>query len=330
MKTTRLITLYAAVMLLAACGDDGEDVIVQSGGGNTNVTSGSNENRNTSGPLEARYRMEFPHLKGEPSVVVVHKAILNKNDKEKGINYSVEWDPNINAQRWSCYQMYSSVNYHPSYNVTRYYASNNGSLAADCQYPNDQDLPAQLQMTADPYKNNGYDHGHICPSADRQRAEEANYQTFFITNLQPQYKNFNGSNDDGEINNRSPWYRLEMQVRSWTSSFDTLYVCKGGTIDNGRTLGTLKDKVYGKNIIPIPRYFFVALCGKKGSSYKAIGFWMEHVSSYSERKPLSTYAYSIDELESKTGIDFFCNLPDAIEKEVEKSYRASDWSGNLQ
>lgn len=32
------------------------------------------------------------------------------------------------------------------------------------------------------------------------------------------------------------------------------------------------------------------------------------------------YAISIDELEKRTGIDFFCNLPDAIEDKVEKAF----------
>ena len=39
----------------------------------------------------------------------------------------------------------------------------------------------------------------------------------------------------------------------------------------------------------------------------------------------SKYAISIDELEKRTGIDFFCNLPDNIENAVESSYYLSDW-----
>ena len=35
---------------------------------------------------------------------------------------------------------------------------------------------------------------------------------------------------------------------------------------------------------------------------------------------------SIDKLEQLTGIDFFCNLPDDIEKQVEKTFNASSWA----
>jgi endonuclease G len=120
-------------------------------------------------------------------------------------------------------------------------------------------------------------------------------------------------------------------VRTWASSCVTLYVCKGGTIDKSEhILQYLTDKIVGKNKIPVPKYFFVAIFGKKGTTYKAVGFWMEHLANYESQISLSIYAKSIDELEELTGIDFFCNLPDNIEDAVEKSYSPSDWSGNLK
>ena len=36
---------------------------------------------------------------------------------------------------------------------------------------------------------------------------------------------------------------------------------------------------------------------------------------------MQKYALSIDELEQNNGIDFFCNLPDALEDEVESSIK---------
>ncbi len=319
---------FTVLLALTACSDDGEDIVIDS---NTNKkTTVVNVNRNTDGPKEAKYRLEFPHLKGGNDVVIVHRAIMNKNTKTEGVNYCVEWSPAINAQRWSCYQLYSSINYNTSDNVSRYNASNDGSLSASCQYPNDPDLSPTYQMTADPYKYNGFDHGHICPSADRLRTTEANYQTFFITNMQPQYSNFNGSNSNGQINERSPWVRLESQIRTWAGAnmSDTLFIVKGGTIDSSnQILKYLTDKINGQNKIPVPKYFFVALLSKKASRLTAIGFWMEHVDSYADKKPLSNYAKSIDELERLTGIDFFCNLPDDEEDSVERSYSATLWSG---
>ena len=125
--------------------------------------------------------------------------------------------------------------------------------------------------------------------------------------MQPQYRNFNGSDN-------SPWYRLEGQVRSWANATttETLYVVKGGTIEDNQILPTLV-----KGEMRVPKYYFVALLMKNAQGYKAVGFWMEHLTNYPVAQPLASYAVSIRKLEELTGIDFFCNLPDDTENRVE-------------
>lgn len=315
MKTTKLLMLGITLFTLAACGGGDDIVIERNTNPQTPETPAANDNRNTTGVMAAQTRLEFPHLRDNGSLVIVHRAQLNKT--QEGINYCVEWDPAVNAQRWSCYQMYSSINYNSSYNVSRYKADNDGTLSAECQYPNDPDLPAAYRMSADPYKYNGYDHGHICPSADRLRSSESNYQTFYITNMQPQLNIFNAG----------IWEVMEEQVRTWASMSDTLYVCKGGTIDKEEhIIKYLTDQINGKNKIPVPRYFFMAVLSKKGNNYKALGFWVEQLNEDHTNDALSGYAVSIDLLERYTGIDFFCNLPDDTESKVESSLTLSSWN----
>ena len=124
------------------------------------------------------------------------------------------------------------------------------------------------------------------------------------------------------------WADMEAKVRSWNrDSFrDTLYVVKGGTID-GRdyVFDFLTHDNYG---VLIPKYFFMAILCLKNGKYKALGFWIEHKPSYtqSEQKSIKQYAISIDELEQRTGIDFFCNLDDEIEEATEKATDVSAWS----
>jgi endonuclease G len=50
---------------------------------------------------------------------------------------------------------------------------------------------------------------------------------------------------------------------------------------------------------------------------------------YAQYEKLADYVINVDRLEQLTGIDFFCNLPDDIEQEVESATRAkmiSDWN----
>ena len=43
-------------------------------------------------------------------------------------------------------------------------------------------------------------------------------------------------------------------------------------------------------------------------------------------RPLMTYMLSVDEVEAQTGIDFFYNLPDNLESQIESTYSVSDWT----
>jgi endonuclease G len=69
----------------------------------------------------------------------------------------------------------------------------------------------------------------------------------------------------------------------------------------------------------------MAVLSRKGSQWQAMGYWVEQVNADRSNDNRKNYAISIDQLESLTGIDFFCNLPDDIETKVEKSLLSSYW-----
>ena len=147
-------------------------------------------------------------------------------------------------------------------------------------------------------------------------SREVNEQTFYYTNMSPQRNKFN----------TGIWLTLEGQVQSWGRSCtasDTLYVVKGGTIDKE---DQIRGYISNDRSKPIPRYYYMALLFKKGDSFKAIAFWMEHTDTPKSTK-LVDYALSIDELEKKTGIDFFPNLNDNLENALEATYSTKAWPG---
>ena len=98
-----------------------------------------------------------------------------------------------------------------------------------------------------------------------------------------------------------------------------------GTIDKEEQV---KEYIGGDRSKPVPKYYYMALLFKKGDSFKAIAFWMEHTDSKpSKTIKLVDYALSIDELEEKTGIDFFPNLNDNLENALEATYSTKAWPG---
>ncbi len=291
LKPLLSLTFLSAFLIFCSCSKDENDAKIPG--------IAENKNKNLTNIYPEASRLEFPKLKGGSSIVLVHKT----NDKY-GVNFSTEWDCTKKSQRWSCYQMHGG---NSGGNVGRYQEG----------YPFDEDLDFSNYFTSadgtpmDLFWNSGYDHGHICPSADRQYSKEANRQTFFLTNMQPQRNVFNAG----------VWSAMEQQVRNWNrGSFrDTLYVCKGGTIDRDDQI-----RGYVQNKMIIPKYFFMALLCKNSSGYKALAFWIEHKDKDSDYAKdvkgdyqLSPYVINIRDLETLTGIDFFCNLDDETENHVE-------------
>ncbi len=302
MKYPIYLSLLCISLTLTACGGDDDD---NGGGGSSSAQANSNRNVSASQPEISR--LEFPKVKGGNSFVVIHK--VNNAPDPDGVNYSIEWDKDKKAQRWSCYQM------------NKGFRGNAGRWGDNNPWPEDPDIPStyRLDNSSYYYSGSGFDRGHILPSADRQYSVSANKQTFYYSNMHPQYRAFNsGANNKSD----SPWIRLENQVRTWTlrSNTDTLYVCKGGTIDSEENI-----LMRVKNELIVPKYFFVAVMSKNKAGYAAIGFYIKHDNNDHGSNPLSDYAMSIDELEQKTGIDFFCNLPDNEEKRVESSFALNIW-----
>lgn len=288
------------IALLAACGNDDE-------GGNSADNNSVNLNRNVSATQPELSRLEFPRVKTDgSSLVVIHRTSDGYND---GLNFATEWDKNLKSQRWSCYIMVQG--YHKSGIERRDYRINKKT---ESTYLYDADMNDSYYLDDDYFYGSGFDHGHICPSADRLYSNKANDQTFYLTNMQPQYNKFNAG----------LWAKMEDRVRKFTptAAGDTLFVCKGGTIDSEENI---LQRVQGKLIVP--KYFYMALLMKNSLGYRAIAFWAENLNKdmSSDISNLKNYCISIDELESRTGIDFFCNLPDKIETEVEKSYSLAAW-----
>lgn len=251
-------------------------------------------------PREEAYRIEVPHLSDDiidaKSLFISHYAADPQGKKH--LNYSFEYSKSKRHTYWVAFTFD---------NIT----SKSATSRTD-EWAQDPLIP--LEFAADRSDFYGYDRGHLVASADRLFSREANVQTFYYSNMSPQNNNFNGG----------IWAELENKVRSWGSSGvvrDTLYVVKGGTIREDQVLA-----YNGGNQIPVPKYYFMAILALKNNQYKSIAFWFEH-KPYAKPYILKEFVVSVKELETKTGFNFFHNLPDGIENSVEQQKNHLDWPG---
>lgn len=255
---------------------------------------------------------EIPHL-NDQNVYADHYVTM---DGVQILNYALEWDNTKRHANWVAFTFDTTT-----------------SAGTDA-WSVDPKLPAEMQVQESDHKNDGFDKGHLCASEDRVYLKEANEQTFYYSNMSPQLNDFNGGF----------WGKLEARVQTWGRStadgvYDKVYVTKGGTLNKllknfkGTTVngGTPTTDANGFTIhgLACPEYYFMAVLSQKDDVFHAIAFLVPHKEGMT-RNPssdeLKEYVVSVDKLEEETGIDFFCNLPDVLENEVEAAYNLNDWA----
>lgn len=287
--------------LCFSCGSDDDGIVY--GQENTNPGGGPLLTTETA----VRLRLETPATKSG-NLVVSHWSV---EGGDSVMTYCLEYDPVKHHSRWVAFRFDGR---------TRANSVERKKYDILPQYPEDPKLNGQNAIEDDA-RFNGYDHGHLCASADRLYSRTANDNTFYMTNMSPQIGHFN----------QYYWVVLEGLVQDLGKSgkyganfADTLYVVKGGTIDNA-------DQILGyacSNRMPVPKYYYMALLRVKNGAYSSIAFWMEH-KDYGTVKPslatIKQHCVSVQTLQNYTGIDFFHNLPDVVEQKVEQQCDPSSW-----
>ncbi len=172
------------------------------------------------------------------------------------------------------------------------------------RFKSDPDIKTESAAVSD-YTKSGYDRGHLAPAADMLWDEQAMLESFYMSNMSPQNPSFN----------RGIWKRLEAKVREWAIHNDSIIVITGPYLKD-------IDTAIGKNKVSVPKYFYKAvydISAKEG--YKAAGFWLPNEKGSDEL----LIPITIDELERKTGIDFFPTVNNFILEDIEATVKKSNW-----
>lgn len=150
------------------------------------------------------------------------------------------------------------------------------------------------------YAKTGYDRGHMAPNyAIMSRfGEEAQRKTFLMSNVVPQTPELN----------RGIWREIEHRSADlFTSKWGNVWVIVGAISEGCETLSGTD--------IDVPTAFYQIIAVKSDSDIRAVAFLCN------QEVPWKTwprhYIVSIDELEERTGFDFFSELDDPIEEKLE-------------
>jgi endonuclease G len=178
----------------------------------------------------------------------------------------------------------------------------NGNQSRTDDFRADPSVSTGSATLAD-YKGSGYDRGHLCPAGDMTLNKTSMSESFYLSNMSPQLASFN----------RGIWSTMESQVREWTLKYSKLYVVTGPIFKDN--IG-----VIGEDKVTVPGYYYKVLFDGKD---KMIGFILPNAKGTNS---IESYVVSVDSIESLTGIDFFPELSDQLENQIEGSINTANWT----
>jgi endonuclease G len=171
-----------------------------------------------------------------------------------------------------------------------------GAADRPSHFRQDRDLTSPGAADRD-YRLSGFHRGHLAPAADFS-SPAAVRATFLLSNAVPQKPPVN----------IGPWRRLEAAIRLAARSADRVHVFTGALYKG-------EPKTIGRGQVAIPSHTYkvvLIIRGDSAAMCAAIVPNQENVSG-----SLDQFAVTVDEIERHTGLDFFSELEDALEDNLE-------------
>ncbi|MGH8481295.1 MAG: DNA/RNA non-specific endonuclease [Nevskiaceae bacterium] len=158
------------------------------------------------------------------------------------------------------------------------------------------------------YTRSGYTRGHLAPSylIGRLFGREAQRATFLMSNIAPQRPRLN----------ELLWQRLEEAEAD---------VVAPGAIELWVTAGPVfgAPRALERSGIALPEAFYRVWLDLRDGRPWALAFIVPQ--SVCGTEPLSHFLTTVDEVERRTGLDLFHELPDAQEAALESGHSTEDW-----
>lgn len=167
-------------------------------------------------------------------------------------------------------------------------------------------------IATDSYFGSGHDRGHLAPNyaIAAVHGRDAQSQTFLMSNITPQRPNLN----------RRLWQRLEEVVMDhFVPRFGAVQVLTGPVFAD-----RFQDGVFNRvGLVEVPEAFY-KIIAVPGERPRVLAFLMPQDVRGDES--LEAFLVSVDEVEARTGLDFFPGLSDAAAEALESEVVTEGWA----
>lgn len=199
------------------------------------------------------------------------------------VGYTISYDADFKTPQWVAWELTAQ--------------EAQGEVPRAEKFVPDPEVRGAKAYTTD-YAHSGYDRGHMAPAADMKWSEQAMAESFYLSNVCPQNRNLN----------RGDWKELEELARDWAVRYGAVSIAAGPIYQSE------SPKRIGANKVAVPDAFFKVLLVGYPKAPKAYGFIFPNKAG---SRPLTDYQLTVDEVEARTGMDFFSALPDGVEQRIE-------------
>jgi len=163
------------------------------------------------------------------------------------------------------------------------------------------------RVTSAAYTGSGYDRGHLAPNyaIALHHGARAQEETFLMSNIIPQRHGLNAG----------LWKKLEQRIaRNYPARFGEVWVLAGPIF--GRNPQRLREDV------EVPEACYMILVDENAGRLRTLAFIFPQQPLSDD---LADYLTTIDEIEARTGLDFFGALPAATQHALESTKASRVW-----
>ena len=185
------------------------------------------------------------------------------------------YDSSYKAPLWTAYELLPSQLH--------------GSAPRPSHFRSDPSLAGPSARNRD-FRHSGFSRGHMVPAKDLAFSDASIRETFLLSNVAPQLQSVNAGR----------WLQLENSVRRLAARSDAVYVFTGPIFDSPEI------RFIGPGQVAVPTHFYKVILAVRGDRKLLHAAIIPNAARVTE--PLDRFTVSLDEVERRTGLDFFSSL----------------------
>ena len=244
--------------------------------------------RDVSVPIENSLRADYAYA-GFPAQGF---KLFGRLEVLENRGYVAGYSESLRNPLWVCYRIFDVPELHSGKRPSRFSV----------------DKRTRAKVAHDDYTRSGFDRGHMAPNYGiaTRYGREAQKETFLMSNIIPQTPRVN----------QHIWKDLEMRVaQTYGRCFREVWVITGPVFD--------EDPERLDSGVAIPSSYYKIIVDESGGRLRVLAFLVpRNCPPYTRIK---SCLVSIDKLEQYTNLDFFPELPDDIEDELEAKPAGRLW-----